>query len=89
LQDQVASNVAGAIEPKLRQSQIERASPKPTANLTAYDLYLRALAQSYRCTEGGLAGAVVLARQALDAGIEYRTITAFFDRQASRRRPIR
>ena len=40
LQDQVASNVAGAIEPKLRQSEIERASRKPTANLTAYDLYL-------------------------------------------------
>jgi tetratricopeptide (TPR) repeat protein len=65
LQDQVASNVAGAIEPKLRQSEIERASRKPTANLTAYDLYLRALAQSYRYTEEGLAEAVALARQAL------------------------
>jgi adenylate cyclase len=65
LQDQVASNVAGAIEPKLRQSEIERASRKPTANLTGYDLYLRALAQSYRHTEEGLAEAVLLARQAL------------------------
>ena len=65
LQDQVASSVAGAIEPKLRQSEIERASRKPTENLTAYDLYLRALAQSYRDTEEGLAEAVVLARQAL------------------------
>jgi adenylate cyclase len=65
LQDQVASNVAGAIEPKLRQSEIERASRKPTANLTAYHLYLRALARSYRYTEEGLAEAVVLARQAL------------------------
>jgi adenylate cyclase len=65
LQDQVASNVAGAIEPKLRQSEIERASRNPAANLTAYDLYLRALAQSYRYTEEGLAEAVVLARQAL------------------------
>src|SRR6516165_6024913 len=65
LQDQVASSVAGAMEPKLRQSEIERASRKPTANLTAYDLYLRALAQSYRLTEEGVAEAVVLARQAL------------------------
>ncbi|MBV8575156.1 MAG: CadC-family transcriptional regulator, partial [Acetobacteraceae bacterium] len=65
LQDQVASSVAGAIEPKLRQSEIERASRKPTANLTAYDLYLRALAQSYRFTEQGFAEAIVLARQAL------------------------
>jgi adenylate cyclase len=65
LQDQVASGVAGAIEPKLRQSEIERASRKPTANLTVYDLYLRALAQSYRYTGEGVAEAVVLARQAL------------------------
>jgi adenylate cyclase len=65
LQDQVASNVAGAIQPKLRQSEIERASRKPTANLTAYDLYLRALAQSYRFTEEGADEAVALARQAL------------------------
>jgi len=65
LQDQMASNVAGAIEPKLRQSEIERANRKPTANLTAYDLYLRALAQSYRHTDEGVAEAVVLARRAL------------------------
>jgi TolB-like protein/class 3 adenylate cyclase len=65
LQDKVAISVAGAIVPKLRQSEIERASRKPTANLTAYDLYLRALAQSYRITEEGFAEAVVLARQAL------------------------
>src|SRR5215471_16187723 len=48
LQDQVASNVAGAIEPKLRQSEIERASRKPTANLDAYDLYLRALPELHK-----------------------------------------
>src|SRR5215470_2548432 len=65
LQDQVASSVVGAIEPKLRLSEIERASRKPIANLTAYDLYLRALAQSYRFTEEGFAEAVALARQAL------------------------
>jgi adenylate cyclase len=71
LQDQVASGVAGAIEPKLRQSEIERTSRKPTANLTAYDLFLRALAQSYRYTEEGLAEAVILARQALAVDPSY------------------
>ena len=76
LQDQVASNVAGAIEPKLRQSEIERASRKPTANLTAYDLYLRALAQSYRYTEEGLAEAVALARQALAIDPSYAAAAA-------------
>jgi tetratricopeptide (TPR) repeat protein len=65
LQDQVASSVAGAILPKLRQSEIERASRKPATNLTAYDLYLRAVAQSYRFTEEGLAEALVLVRRAL------------------------
>src|SRR6201984_1069781 len=33
LQDQVASSVVGAIEPKLRQSEIERAMHKPTEAL--------------------------------------------------------
>src|SRR5262249_16664549 len=58
LQDQVAASVAGgAIEPRLRRSEIERASRKPTASLTAYDFYLRALAQSYRFTGEGFAEA--------------------------------
>jgi adenylate cyclase len=78
LQDQVAASVAGAIEPKLRQSEIERASRKPTANLTAYDLYLRALAQSYRYTEEGLAEAVVLTRQALTIDPSYAPAAALF-----------
>src|ERR1700757_5516600 len=62
LQDQIASNVAGAIEPKLRQSEIERATRKPTENLDAYDLYLRALAASYK---PDWEGAIELSRQAL------------------------
>jgi hypothetical protein len=65
LQDRVASSVVGSIEPRLRLSEIERASRKPTESLDAYDLYLRALAQVYRFTEEGFHEAVVLARQAL------------------------
>jgi len=80
LQDQVASSVAGAIEPKLRQSEIERASRKPTASLTAYDLYLRALAQSYRYTEEGVAKAVALARQALAIDPSYGPAAAMVGR---------
>jgi adenylate cyclase len=76
LQDQVASSVAGAIEPKLRQSEIERASRKPTTNLTAYDLYLRALAQVYRYTEESLAEAVALLRQALAIDPSYAAAAA-------------
>jgi adenylate cyclase len=87
LQDQVASNVAGAIEPKLRQSEIERASRKPTANLTAYDHYLRALAQSYRFTEAGFAEAVVLARQALAIDPSYASAAAMVGVCCGQQRP--
>jgi TolB-like protein/class 3 adenylate cyclase/Tfp pilus assembly protein PilF len=80
LQDQVASSVAGAIVPKLRQFEIERASRKPTDNLTAYDLYLRALAQCYRYTDEGVTEAVVLARQALAIDPSYAPAAALVGR---------
>jgi adenylate cyclase len=41
-QDRVASSVAGVIDPLLLDTEIRRASSRPTADLTAYDLYLRA-----------------------------------------------
>jgi TolB-like protein/tetratricopeptide (TPR) repeat protein len=65
LQDQVASSVVGAIEPRLRQSEIERAGRKPTEHLDAYDLYLRAWEATHRSTERGFAEGVALLRQAL------------------------
>jgi TolB-like protein/predicted Zn-dependent protease len=65
LQDQVASSVAGAIEPRLRLAEIERAARKPTESLDAYDLYLRAVAQFHKYTEEGFAGAVIQAKRAL------------------------
>jgi adenylate cyclase len=42
LQDGIAAGVVGAIEPTLRLAEAERARAKPTANLGAYDLCLRA-----------------------------------------------
>jgi TolB-like protein/class 3 adenylate cyclase/Tfp pilus assembly protein PilF len=42
LEDTIAQSVAGAIEPKLRSAEIERARRKPVSN-DAYDLYLRSL----------------------------------------------
>ena len=44
LQDKVASDVAGVIEPALQAAETARSSRSPTADLTAYDLYLRAYA---------------------------------------------
>jgi tetratricopeptide (TPR) repeat protein len=43
LQDRVATHVSTTIAPALRTEEIERARRKPTENLTAYDLFLRAL----------------------------------------------
>jgi TolB-like protein len=71
LQDQVASSVAGAIEPKLRRAEAERAGRKPTESLDAYDLYLRALAQNYKRTREGMAEAVRLAQLALERDPDY------------------
>jgi len=65
LQDQMASNVVGAIEPRLRLCEIERATRKPTEHLDAYDLYLRALAQSQKFAENGMHEAIVLLERAL------------------------
>jgi adenylate cyclase len=52
LQDKVALSVAGVIEPTLQAAEIRRSSERPTSDLTAYDLYLRALS----LYEGGRAG---------------------------------
>ena len=43
LQDQITERVVGVIEPSVRRSEIERSRRKRPDNLSAYDLYLRAL----------------------------------------------
>jgi len=44
LQDKVAISVAGVIEPTLQSAETARSAIRPTTDLTAYDLYLRAYA---------------------------------------------
>ena len=44
LQDKVAFSVAGVIEPTLQAAETSRSAGRPTDDLTAYDLYLRAYA---------------------------------------------
>jgi adenylate cyclase len=46
LQDKVAASVAGIIEPTLQAAETARSVSRPTADLTAYDLYLRAFSVS-------------------------------------------
>jgi adenylate cyclase len=71
LQDQVASSVVGAIEPRLRLSEIERSTRKPTDRLDAYDLYLRALAQVHKLTPDANQHAIELSRSALEIDPAY------------------
>jgi len=65
LQDRVAEAVAGAIEPNLRQAEVERARAKPTGNLGAYDLYLRAMPHQRFGTRAGNDEALRLLRRAI------------------------
>jgi TolB-like protein len=51
LQDKVAISVAGVIEPTLQAAETARSVNRPTKDLTAYDLYLRALAAFYTRTK--------------------------------------
>jgi adenylate cyclase len=46
LQDKIASTVAGVIEPALQAAETARSAHRPTDDLTAYDLYLRANAMT-------------------------------------------
>ena len=48
LQDKVALSVAGILEPTLQTAEIQLSSGRPTTDLTAYELYLRALPPTSR-----------------------------------------
>jgi adenylate cyclase len=50
LQDKVAASVAGIIEPALQAAETARSAGRPTNDLTAYDLYLRAYAMTLSST---------------------------------------
>jgi adenylate cyclase len=65
LQDKVASSVAGVIEPTLQAAETARSAHRATNDLTAYDLYLRALAAFYPVTRERLVAALDLIEQAI------------------------
>jgi TolB-like protein len=65
LQDRVAARVAGVIEPTLQATEIRRSSGRPTDDLTAYDLYLRALPTLFSDTIEEVAATLRLLDQAI------------------------
>jgi adenylate cyclase len=71
LQDKVATGVAGVIEPTLQAAEILRSSERPTSDLTAYDLYLRALSHAYTWEKGDILTALDLLRLATERDPHY------------------
>jgi TolB-like protein/class 3 adenylate cyclase len=65
LQDKVAVSVAGVIEPALQVAETRRSAARPTTNLGAYDLYLRALAAFFPITRERVIEALGLLEQAI------------------------
>jgi TolB-like protein/tetratricopeptide (TPR) repeat protein len=71
LQDRVAVSVAGVIEPELQAAETARSAHRPTADLTAFDLYLRALRHLDRFETNGLVQALDLLEQAIGRDPDY------------------
>jgi TolB-like protein len=71
LQDKVASSVAGVIEPALQAAETARSAGRPTDDLTAYDLYLRALPIFSSLSKEQIVQALKLLEQAVERDPRY------------------
>ena len=71
LQDDITLSVIGAIEPSLRDAEIERVKRKRPDSLDAYDLVLRAFPHVYFATPEEAAKALPLLEQALALEADY------------------
>jgi TolB-like protein/class 3 adenylate cyclase len=71
LQDKVASSVAGVIEPALQAAEIRWSVNRPTNDLNAYDLYLRALGPAESGEKDQIIGALDLLGRALERDPSY------------------
>ena len=66
LQDKVASSVAGVIEPAVQAAEIARSADHRTTDLTAYELYLRALPNCHSWDRERIHTALELLEQAIE-----------------------
>ena len=71
LQDQVASGVVGAIDPKVLEAEVARVKRKPPSDLNAYDYFLRASDLIYRWSNESNEEAHRLLHRALKLDPEY------------------
>jgi adenylate cyclase len=77
LQNQVAVSVAGIIEPTLEAAEIRRSKARPTNDLTAYDLYLRAFPHLRSWQKEGMVSALDLFGEAVKRDSHYGSALAF------------
>ncbi len=77
LQDEIALNVVGAIEPSLRRAEIERVKRKRPESLDAYDLVLQAQPDVYSGMPAQVTKALVLLERALALDATYALAHAF------------
>ena len=77
LQDEIALNVVGAIEPSLRRAEIERVKRKRPDSLDAYDLVLQAQPDVYSGMPERATKALVLLERALALDPAYALAHAF------------
>ena len=77
LQDEIALNVVGAIEPSLRRAEIERVKRKRPDSLDAYDLVLQSQPDVYSGMPAQVTKALVLLERALALDADYALAHAF------------
>ena len=79
LQDRLTESVVGSIVPSVQRAEIARAYAKPTENLDAYDLYLRALERFYITrSQSACEEALTLLERAIRLDPDYALAKALF-----------
>ena len=71
LQDDITERIVSAVEVNVQAAEIRRARAKPTGNLTAYDIYLRALPAYFGQTETDYNRTQALLGSAIEMDPEY------------------
>ena len=77
LQDELTMSVIGAVEPKLRKAEVERARRKRPESLDAYDLFLRALPLAATAMPQNADKALGLLEQAIRLEPDYAAVHGF------------
>lgn len=76
LQDELSRNIAAVLVPALQNAEVERAEHKPAGDLSAHDLYLRALPHMWAGTKDDILEAIASLRRSLQLEVAASTLSA-------------